>query len=449
MKPPPFSYHDPKTVSEGVGLLGTLDNAKLLAGGQSLMPMLNMRFVLPDHIIDLNRVEGLSYIREAKGTLEIGAMTRQRDLEFSDAVRVRWPIMHEALLQIRPRQARDRGTIGGSLCHLDPAAELVSLATGYDAPAPVAGPGGEGELPFAEFPVAYMTPAIELNELVVGVRFPQWPAKHGYAFVEFSRRHGDFAITSAAVLLEGDASGKITRASVTIGGMGTAPTRARDVEQAIVGQGGAERFSLRRRRKLPQARSDRRRARASVLSPAFGGGAVAAGVREGACALARCPRGPSALGVAMGEKRKIALTVNGKRYEEEVEVRVTLADFIRHQLGLTGTHLGCGPGVCGPCTILFDDRSARSCLMLAVQADGHDILTVEGIAPSPDKLHPLQQAFHEHHGLQCGFCTPGSLTTLIEFLRDNPDPTEQEVRIAIAGNLCRCTGYQNIVTATL
>jgi carbon-monoxide dehydrogenase small subunit len=152
----------------------------------------------------------------------------------------------------------------------------------------------------------------------------------------------------------------------------------------------------------------------------------------------------------MGEKRTIALTVNGKRYEEqEVEVRVTLADFVRHQLGLTGTHLGCEHGVCGACTILFDGRSARSCLMLAVQADGHDLLTVEGIAPSADELHPLQQAFHEHHGLQCGFCTPGILTTLIEFLRDNPDPTEQEVRIAISGNLCRCTGYQNIVIATL
>ena len=151
----------------------------------------------------------------------------------------------------------------------------------------------------------------------------------------------------------------------------------------------------------------------------------------------------------MGEREQIALTVNGRHYQEEVEVRWTLADFLRHQLGLTGTHLGCEHGVCGACTILLDGRSARSCLMLAVQANGHDILTVEGIAPSADELHPLQQAFHEHHGLQCGFCTPGILTTLIEFLRDNPDPTEHDVRIAISGNLCRCTGYQGIVTATL
>jgi aerobic carbon-monoxide dehydrogenase medium subunit len=236
MKPPPFSYHDPKTVDEAVKLLGSLDNAKVLAGGQSLMPMLNFRFVQPDHIIDLNLIEGLSYIREANGALEIGAMTRQRDLEFSDVVRARWPIMHEALLQVGHRQTRNRGTIGGSLCHLDPAAELVSLAAGHDATVTVAGPNGKREIAFADFPVAYMTPSIELNEIVTGVRFPQWAPNHGYAFIEFARRHGDFAITSAAVMLEGDAAGKITRASVTIGGMGTAPVRAREVEQAITGQ---------------------------------------------------------------------------------------------------------------------------------------------------------------------------------------------------------------------
>jgi aerobic carbon-monoxide dehydrogenase medium subunit len=236
MKPPPFRYHDPRTVAEVVTLIAGLDNAKLLAGGQSLMPMLNFRFVQPDHIVDLNRVQELSYIREANGALEVGAMTRQRDLEFSDVVRTRWPIMHEALLQVGHRQTRNRGTIGGSLCHLDPAAELVSLAMGYDAIVLVTGPNGRRELPFEKFPVAYMTPAIEPNEIMVGVRFPQWAPRHGYAFVEFSRRHGDFAITSAAALIEGDAGGRIARASLTIGGMGTVPVRAREVEQAIIGQ---------------------------------------------------------------------------------------------------------------------------------------------------------------------------------------------------------------------
>lgn len=151
----------------------------------------------------------------------------------------------------------------------------------------------------------------------------------------------------------------------------------------------------------------------------------------------------------MSDCRTISVTINGEAYEREVETRLTLSDFIRHEVLLTGTHVGCEHGVCGACTILLDGRTARSCLMLAVQANGHEIKTVEGIAPNDTELHPLQQAFQDNHGLQCGFCTPGMLTTLIEFLGDNPDPTEQEVREAISGNLCRCTGYQGIVAAAL
>ena len=235
MKPPPFQYHDPKTVAEAVGLLGTLENAKLLAGGQSLMPMLNMRFVLPDHVIDLNRIDGLSGIRETGGTLEIGAMTRQRDIEFSDLVKAKCPLLHQAIVQVGHRQTRNRGTIGGSLCHLDPAAEMPTVASAMDATVVVVGPDGQREIAFKDFPVAFMTPAIELNEIVTAVRFPLWPAGHKSAFVEFSRRHGDFAVVSAAVLLTIEGA-KISRASVTIGGIGVAPVRAHDVEQAIAGQ---------------------------------------------------------------------------------------------------------------------------------------------------------------------------------------------------------------------
>jgi carbon-monoxide dehydrogenase small subunit len=151
----------------------------------------------------------------------------------------------------------------------------------------------------------------------------------------------------------------------------------------------------------------------------------------------------------MAEIRKITCTVNGTERSVEVETRLTLADMLRRELKLTGTHLGCEHGVCGACTVLVDGRSARACLMLAVQADGAAVDTVEGLAPSEDALHPLQDAFRDHHGLQCGFCTPGMLMTLKEFLTDNPDPSEDEVRVAISGNLCRCTGYQGIVDAAL
>jgi carbon-monoxide dehydrogenase small subunit len=150
----------------------------------------------------------------------------------------------------------------------------------------------------------------------------------------------------------------------------------------------------------------------------------------------------------MKDLKKVSVTVNGERYERSVESRVSLADFLRHELRLTGTHVGCEHGVCGACTVLIGGRSARACLMLAVQTDGLEVSTVEGLAKGGE-LNKLQQAFWDKHGLQCGFCTPGVLMTLTELLAENASPTEAEVRDALSGNLCRCTGYHNIVAAAL
>ena len=148
-------------------------------------------------------------------------------------------------------------------------------------------------------------------------------------------------------------------------------------------------------------------------------------------------------------RREISLTVNGERHTREVEDRFSLADFLRYGLGLTGTHLGCEHGVCGACTVMVDGRAVRGCLMLAVQADGAEVLTVEGLAASDGALNPLQQAFMDHHGLQCGFCTPGILTTLTAYLAEHPDPSDADIRKALSGNICRCTGYETIVQAAL
>jgi len=141
----------------------------------------------------------------------------------------------------------------------------------------------------------------------------------------------------------------------------------------------------------------------------------------------------------------IAVVVNGHRYERKVPVRLLLSDFLRHELHLTGTHIGCEHGVCGCCTVLLDGEAVRSCLMLAVQTDGMAITTIEGVAGDRDQMHPIQQAFQQKHGLQCGFCTPGIIMSVYAMLQEYPDPTEEEIRHELSGNLCRCTGYQNIV----
>jgi carbon-monoxide dehydrogenase small subunit len=148
-------------------------------------------------------------------------------------------------------------------------------------------------------------------------------------------------------------------------------------------------------------------------------------------------------------RQRITVTVNGVAYERDIDVRLLLADFLRRELGLIGTHVGCEQGICGSCTVLMDGVAVRSCLTLAVQANGHSVTTIEGIAPAPGQLHPIQQAFWEQHALQCGFCTAGFVISAYAFLNENPNATKQEIREALAGNLCRCTGYRNIFAAVV
>jgi carbon-monoxide dehydrogenase medium subunit len=234
MKPPVFAYHDPRTTEEAVGLLGRLDNARLLAGGQSLMPMLNMRYAFPDHLIDLNRIETLAGITEDGEALRIGAMTRQRDIADHPLVRARLPLMIEALSYVGHRPTRNRGTIGGSLCHLDPAAELVAVAVNLGATVEIAGSRGKRTLPMAEFPLGFMTPAIEPDEMVTAVHLPLPVRGHGYSFLEMARRHGDFAIVSVAVVLSLDPSGRVGRCAVTVGGATAVPLRMTETEAIVM-----------------------------------------------------------------------------------------------------------------------------------------------------------------------------------------------------------------------
>ncbi len=236
MKAPVFNYYAPETLAQALELLSTQDNARVLAGGQSLLAMLNMRFAFPDTLVDINQLPELAYIRhEDDGRIGVGAMTRQREVEFSELVADRLPLWKEAILNVGHRQTRNRGTVGGSLCQLDPSAEIPTVCMAMDAVLTVSSARGERAIPMAEFPAAYMTPSMEADELLTRVQVQPWPASHGWAFLEFSRRHGDFAIVSCAALLLLDEAGLVCRASITLGGVGAFPLRMTEAENTLLG----------------------------------------------------------------------------------------------------------------------------------------------------------------------------------------------------------------------
>ncbi len=235
MKAPPFAYHDPRSVEELTGLLGTLENVRILAGGQSLMPMLNMRYSMPDHVVDINRIADLDYVRRVEGGLRIGAMTRQRTLERDPLVAQYAPVLVEALHWVGHVQTRSRGTFGGSLCHLDPASEQPCVAALFDATLHVAGARGERDVSIHDWVLGYMTPAIEPDEALVGITLRTWDGPHGYGFEEFARRHGDYAIVAAGALVALDGAGKISRAAISIAGVDVKPIRLTEAETMLTG----------------------------------------------------------------------------------------------------------------------------------------------------------------------------------------------------------------------
>ena len=235
MKAPAFTYHAPRSRAEVLGMLASLEGARLLAGGQSLMPLLNFRLAAPEHLIDLNRIPELSGIRVDGGTLHIGAMTRQREVHQSGLVHTHVPLLQAALAHVGHQQTRNRGTLGGSLCHLDPAAELITAASALDATLVAESARGTRRIPIASWCEGYLTNALEPGELLAHVEFPLWPSAHGAAFCEYARRKGDFAIVGVAALvtMNGDT---IDRIALAAGGCAAAPQRLTTVEQALVGR---------------------------------------------------------------------------------------------------------------------------------------------------------------------------------------------------------------------
>jgi carbon-monoxide dehydrogenase small subunit len=381
MFPPRFDYLAPRTVEEALDTLAERgEDAKVLAGGQSLIPLLKLRFAAPEVLVDINRVPGLDTLTEDDGWLWVGPLVRHRDAERSALLRERYPTMATAAPQISDPLVRNLGTVCGSLAHADPSGDWGAVMIAMGAELVARKRGGERTIPVRELFTGPFTTTLEPDELAAGVRVPARcaaprPARRS------SRRPPSWPPRPPR----------------------QAPTCAAPASTSATSSGPSPSAAFGTPRPWPPTREVRSR-------------------------------------------MLISVEVNGTERKADVEPRLLLVHFLREELGLTGTHIGCDTSGCGACTVLVDGVPVKSCTYLAVQADGRRVETVEGLM-NGGTLHPIQEAFKQEHGLQCGFCTPGMMLTAKALLASNPDPSEEDVRWAISGNVCRCTGYMNIVKA--
>ena len=338
-------------------------------------------------------------------------------------------MLAQALPLLGHVQTRSRGTICGSIAFADPSAELPLCLAALGGEVVLRSRAGTRTLPTAEFQTGMLSTACREDEMVAAVRFPAAEAGAGYAFTEFARRHGDFAIVAVAVIARAN--------GITIGIGGVA-------EQPVVRDWPSldrQRARRRAQRAGVVARCRRRCPGQRPLPARAGAGPRQAhGARGGGRAAVKR--------IGADSRQRVGLTLNGREAQGWAEARMLLSDFLRHELGATGTHVGCEHGVCGACTVRLDGAPVRACLTLAVQAEGRRVDTVEGLAPDGE-LNDLQRSFRRHHALQCGFCTPGILMSLDAWLETRPEPDEAAVRELLSGHLCRCTGYSGIVAAAL
>ena len=369
----------------------------------------------------------------------VGATTRQAQAERDPVIRASVPMLARVLPWVGHPPTRNRGTVGGSIANADPSAEIPLVAVTLGAEIMLATTDGPTSMPADDFFIGPMVTSIEQGECVSAIRFPVWPHQRiGVGFFEISARRSDFAFVAAAAQVALDEEGRCLDVALGVGGVGDRPLRL-DVSSLVGTRLDAASVTEAVDAASRRSRGDERPARQRRLSPPRRGVALHPRARTGARQRRRqaCER----------RAMKVDLRINGVSRSADVEPRKTLLDALRENFLLNGTHAGCEHGVCGACTVLVDGEPVRSCLMFAVQADGYEITTIEGLAPAPGELSVIQDAFCETHGLQCGYCTPGMILAAHALLQRTMTPTREDIVEAISGNICRCTGYGQIVEA--
>lgn len=459
-----FEYVEPGSLEEALGLLTRHGpRARVLAGGTDLIVQMKMERLLPEVVVSIRRLSELKGIRSRDGGVEIGAGTTVRSVQEDPLIRSAYPALAEACAAFSTTQVQVMGTLGGNLCNGSPASDTAPVLIALEAAAVIVGSGRQRRVPLEGFFRAPGQTMLGPDELLQAVVVPAPRPGTGSAFLKMSRVAADIAKVNAAVVLEREGE-RVVRCRLAFGAVAPTPVRSAGAEAVLTGRV----FS-------PEAAAEAARVASEEVAPIDDVRSTAWYRREmvrvlGYDGLLRAweRAGESAGGEALGRAgqrwiegeppppclvrdglHQVEVTVNGVLHRLWVKPNELLLNLLRERLELTGTKYACGIGECGACTVEVDARPVLSCLVLAVSAHGSQIVTVEGLARPDGSLDPLQEAFVREGAVQCGYCTPGMLMTARSLLRENPHPSEEEVRDHLKGNLCRCTGYARIVRAVM
>lgn len=472
-----FTYHEPASLTEASELLVKYD-ARLMAGGTDVLVHMKMERAAPagaagSHVVSLRRVPGLVGIEFSDTSARIGAMTTIAEIASHPLVRRNFAALAEACDSFSTRQVESMGTLGGNIGNASPAADTAPALLAFGAVVEIAGPAGERRLPIDSFFTGPGRSALKPGEIITAVSLPlttqneEGLLRHGEgsAFLKMGRVAADIAKASAAIRLVRDGD-RVAEARLSFGSVAPTPVRTPRAEALLMGKvftpdlmAEAAVMAADEVSPIDDVRSEAwyRREIARVMAH---DGLLRAWQRAGEVkrvagdlsGLARPDRSVEAGGsltLEPGQQRAVTLCVNGRPHRVWVGPNELLLNVLREKLQLTGSKYGCGIGECSACTVLMDGKPVLGCLVLAVAAEGRDIRTVEGLQADDGSLDPLQEAFIDYAAFQCGYCTPGMLLTAKSLLTEIPQPTEDQVRHYLRGNLCRCTGYVSIVRAVL
>ncbi len=458
-----FDYLEPGSLEETISLLNEHgDRAEVLAGGTDLIVQMKMERTAPDYVVNVNHVPELNGMTVQDGKLEIGALTTIRTIRNEPQVQAEYTALSEACAAFGSTQIQMMGTIGGNACNGSPASDTVPALMAFDAQLTLAGPDGKRTVSLEEFLIGPGKTSLQKGELLVSATLPTpTGGKVGSAFIKVSRVEADLAKVSVAAVLvrEGD---RVVDCHLAFGAVGPTVMRTPQAEAVLTGQPFSAELAL----KAGQVASEEITPIDDVRSTAWYRREVVKAITHDVLLLAWERAGEQGSGgaeerssggvesrvthhVARGASHEVELTVNGVRHRLPVKPNELLLNVLRERLELTGSKYGCGIGECGACTVLLNGVPTFSCLVLAVAADGSEVVTVEGLASPDGELDPLQNAFIEHGAFQCGYCTPGMLMTSKSLLQETPSPTESEIRDYLKGNRCRCTGFTSIVRAVM